>query len=172
MPVAFLPSPPRAAWHIGPLPVRAYALCLVAGVVLGIWVASQRYRRAGGRPGVILDVATWAVPCGLVGARLYSVISDYNLYFGPGRDWLQMVRVWDGGLSVPGAIAGGAFGAWLACRRAGVSLAGGGRGGRPGAGVRPGPRVLGKLVHPAAIRAAIGAGLGSGDRPGPPAAGL
>jgi prolipoprotein diacylglyceryl transferase len=123
MPVAFLPSPARGVWHLGPLPVRAYALCLVGGIVLGIWVTGWRYRRAGGRPGVILDVATWAVPCGFVGARLYSVITDYNLYFGAGHDWLGMVRVWDGGLGVPGAIAGGAAGAWFACRRADVSLA-------------------------------------------------
>ena len=123
MPVAFLPSPSRDLWHLGPIPVRAYALCLVAGIVLGVWVASRRYQRAGGRPGVILDIATWAVPCGLVGARLYSVITDYDLYFGAGRDWLGMVRVWDGGLGIAGAIAGGAAGAWFACRRAGVSLA-------------------------------------------------
>ena len=70
MPVAFLPSLSRDVWHLGPLPIRAYALCMVGGIVLGVWVASRRYLRAGGRPGVILDIAAWAVPCGLVGARL------------------------------------------------------------------------------------------------------
>jgi prolipoprotein diacylglyceryl transferase len=123
MPVAFLPSLSRDVWHLGPLPIRAYALCMAGGIVLGVWVASRRYLRAGGRPGVILDIAAWAVPCGLVGARLYSVITDYDLYLGAGRDWLAMVRVWDGGLGIAGAIAGGAAGAWFACRRAGVSLA-------------------------------------------------
>jgi len=122
MPVAFLPSPTRGVWHLGPLPLRGYALCLVGGVLLAIWVADRRYVRAGGRPGVILDVATWAVPLGLAGARLYSVITDYELYFRAGRDWLNVFRIWDGGLGIPGAIAAGSLGAWLACRRAGVSL--------------------------------------------------
>ena len=123
MPAAFIPSPSRGVWHLGPLPVRAYALCLVGGIILGVWVASRRYRRAGGRPGVILDVATWAVPCGLAGARLYSVITDHELYSGPGRDWLGIFQVWDGGLGIPGAVAAGSLGAWYACRRAGVMVA-------------------------------------------------
>ena len=123
MPAAFLPSPTRAVWHLGPLPVRAYALCMVGGIVLGVWVASRRYVRAGGRPGVMLDVAAWAVPCGLVGARLYSVITDYERYFADGHDWLAMVKVSDGALGFPGALAAGSAAAWLACRRAGIRLA-------------------------------------------------
>src|SRR5262244_2047661 len=119
MSAAFLPSPTRAVWHLGPLPVRAYALCIVGGIVLGVWVASRRYVRAGGRPGVILDVAAWAVPCGLVGARLYSVITGYERYFGDGHDWLAMVKVSDGALALPGALAAGSAAAWFACRRAG-----------------------------------------------------
>jgi phosphatidylglycerol---prolipoprotein diacylglyceryl transferase len=123
MSVAFIPSPAHGVWHLGPIPVRAYALCMVGGIILAVWVANRRYLRIGGRPGVILDVATWAVPFGLVGARLYSVITDYELYFGAGHDWLGVVKVWDGGLGIPGALAAGWLGAWLACRRAGVSLA-------------------------------------------------
>src|SRR5215475_4432794 len=57
MPVAFLPSPVRAVWHLGPLPLRAYALCMVGGIVLGAWVAGRRYVQAGGQPGVMLDIA-------------------------------------------------------------------------------------------------------------------
>jgi len=123
MPVAFLPSPTRAVWHLGPLPVRAYALCMVGGIVLGVWLASRRYVQAGGRPGVMLDVAAWAVPCGLVGARLYSVITDYERYFGAGHDWLAIAKVSDGALGFPGALAAGSAAAWLACRRAGLRLA-------------------------------------------------
>jgi phosphatidylglycerol---prolipoprotein diacylglyceryl transferase len=123
MPVAFIPSPSREVWQLGPLPIRAYALCLVGGIVLGLWVASRRYLRAGGRPGIILDVATWAVPAGLAGGRLYSVITDYQLYSGPGHSWLEIGRIWDGGLGLPGAVAAGSLATWFACRRAGVSLA-------------------------------------------------
>jgi prolipoprotein diacylglyceryl transferase len=109
-------------WHLGPIPVRAYALCIVLGVVVAVWLANRRYLAAGGRPGVILDVATWAVPLGLIGARVYSVMTDYELYFGANRDWLMVFRVWDGGIGMPGALAAGAAGAWVACRRAGVPL--------------------------------------------------
>ena len=65
-------------------------------------------------------MATWAVPAGLIGARLYSVVTDSELYFRPGRDWIDIFRVWDGGIGMPGAVVAGVFGAWLGCRRAGV----------------------------------------------------
>jgi len=123
MSVAYLPSPSRDAWHLGPIPVRVYALCIVLGVIVAVWVANRRYLSAGGRAGVIIDVATWVVPFGLIGARVYSVLTDYQLYFGGHRDWVNVFRVWDGGLGIPGAIAFGLVGAWIGCRRAGVPLA-------------------------------------------------
>lgn len=123
MSVAYLPSPSRGVWHLGPLPVRAYALCIVLAVIVAVWMTSRRYLRAGGEPGVIIDVATWAVPLGLVGARVYSVVTDYELYFGGRRDWVNVFKVWDGGIGMPGAIAFGLAGTWIACRRAGVPLA-------------------------------------------------
>ena len=123
MPVAFLPSPSRSLWHVGPIPVRAYPICVVLGIIVGLWVASRRYRRIGGRPGMILDIATVAIPVGLIGARLYSVLTDYGLYFAHGRDWTNIFRIWDGGLGIPGAVAGGALGAWVACRRERARLA-------------------------------------------------
>lgn len=123
MPVAFLPSPSRSLWHIGPIPVRAYPICVVVGIIVGLWIASRRYRRVGGRPGMILDIATVAIPVGLVGARLYSVLTDIGYYFGHGRDWVNVFRIWDGGLGIPGAVAGGALGAWVVCRRERAELA-------------------------------------------------
>jgi prolipoprotein diacylglyceryl transferase len=123
MPVGYLPSPSRGEWHLGAIPVRAYALCIVLGVIVAVWVANRRYVNAGGRDGVIIDVATWAVPLGLIGARVYSVLTDYQLYFGGRRDWVEVFQVWDGGLGIPGAIAFGLAGAWFGCRRAGVPLA-------------------------------------------------
>ena len=123
MPSAFLPSPSRAVWHLGPIPIRAYAICIVLGVLIALLVADRRYRRIGGRPGLILDVATLAVPFGLIGARAYSVITNYQLYVGHRHDWTDILRIWDGGIGIPGAIAAGALGAWIACRRAGVAFA-------------------------------------------------
>ena len=123
MSAAYLPSPSRGEWHLGPIPVRAYALCIVLGVIVAVWMANRRYVNAGGRAGVIIDVATWAVPLGLIGARAYSVLTDYELYFGGRRDWAEVFKIWDGGLGIPGAIALGLAGAWIGCRRAGVPLA-------------------------------------------------
>jgi len=123
MPVAFLPSPSRSLWHVGPIPLRAYPICVVLGIIVGLWIASRRYRMVGGRPGMILDIATVAIPVGLLGARLYSVLTDIGFYFGHGRDWVNVFRIWDGGLGIPGAVAGGALGAWLVCRRERTRLA-------------------------------------------------
>ena len=122
MPVAYLPSPAGAVWHLGAIPVRAYALCMVAGVVVALWLTDRRYRKATGRRGVILDLATVAVPVGFVGARIYSVLADFDLYFGPGRDWTDVFRVWQGGMGVAGAVAAGALAAWVYCRQTGIEV--------------------------------------------------
>jgi phosphatidylglycerol---prolipoprotein diacylglyceryl transferase len=122
MPLASIPSPAHAAWHLGPLPVRAYALCVIAGILVAIGVASRRYQRSGGKSGVILDVAAWAVPFGLAGALAHAILLDNRHAFG------DEYRLWDavtagvGAIGVPGAVALGALGAWIACRRAGAAL--------------------------------------------------
>lgn len=123
MAVAYLPSPASGVWHLGVIPVRAYALCVLAAVLTGLWLTDRRYRRGGGRPGVILDVAAVAVPVGLIGARAYSVLTDFHRYFGPGSDWTDVLRVWDGGMGVAAAVAAGAVAAWVYCRRTGVEIA-------------------------------------------------
>jgi prolipoprotein diacylglyceryl transferase len=123
MAVAFLPSPDRGVWQLGPIPLRAYALCAVAGIVVALWLTDRRYRRMGGPRGMIWDVATFAVPAGIIGARAYSVLTDYRAYFAPGRDWVAVLRIWDGGLGIAGAAVAAALGAWAYCRRQGYSLA-------------------------------------------------
>jgi len=119
---AAIPSPTQAVWHLGPVPVRAYALCIVAGIVVGVLIAERRWRAKGGREDFILDVAVWAVPAGVVGARIYHVITSPQAYFGPDGDPVRALFLWEGGLGIWGAIAGGALGAWIACRRGGYRL--------------------------------------------------
>ncbi|CAM5343833.1 Phosphatidylglycerol--prolipoprotein diacylglyceryl transferase OS=Streptomyces cyaneofuscatus OX=66883 GN=lgt PE=3 SV=1 [Streptomyces cyaneofuscatus] len=68
------------------------------------------------------DIAVWAVPFGLVGGRLYHVITDYQLYFSDGQNWVDAFKIWEGGLGIWGAIAFGAVGAWIGCRRRGIPL--------------------------------------------------
>ena len=121
--LASIPSPAQGSWSLGPIPIRAYALFIVAGIVVAVWWGGRRYVARGGRPGTIADIALWAVPFGIVGGRLYHVISDWQLYFGPdGRGFVAALRVWDGGLGIWGAVAVGALGAWIGARRAGVAL--------------------------------------------------
>jgi len=119
----FIPSPSQGVWHLGPVPLRAYALCIIVGALLAIWIGEKRFVAQGGKAGFIGDLATWALPFGIVGARVYHVITDPELYFGPGRDPVDAFRIWEGGLGIWGAIAGGAVGAWIACRRADVRFA-------------------------------------------------
>ncbi len=122
MPAAFLPSPASDIWHLGPVPVQAFAMCMVAGVLAGLWLTDWRYRRAGGERGIVLTVATVAVPVGIAGARIYSVVTNYSLYFGRGRDWTNTLRIWQGGLGMAGAVAAGALATWVYCRRHDIDL--------------------------------------------------
>ena len=120
--LAFLPSPPQGVWYLGPIPIRAYALCIIAGILVAVWLTRRRWAQAGGDPDFVLDAAMWAVPFGIVGGRLYHVITDPEFYFTPGRNPWAALYIWDGGLGIWGAVALGAVGAWIACRRHGVSL--------------------------------------------------
>jgi prolipoprotein diacylglyceryl transferase len=121
--VAFIPSPSQGVWTLGPLPVRAYALLIVAGIIVAVVVGSRRYVARGGSPGVIGDIALWAVPFGIIGGRLYHVLSDWQLYFAPGGSGIVgALRIWDGGLGIWGAVALGGLGAWIGARRLGVAL--------------------------------------------------
>lgn len=114
--LASIPSPPRGVWHLGPIALRAYALFIIAGIIIGVIWGSRRYVARGGRPGRIADIAVFAVPFGLVGGRLYHVITDHELYFGAGRNPWRAFAIWEGGLGIWGAVALGALGIWLGCR--------------------------------------------------------
>ncbi len=118
----FIPSPSNGVWHLGPLPLRAYALGIIIGAMVAIWIGEKRFQARGGREGLISDIAIWAIPFGIVGARVYHLITDPELYFGDGRNALNALQIWNGGLGIWGAIAGGAVGALIACRRYGVSF--------------------------------------------------
>src|SRR5215472_2797696 len=119
MPVAFIPSPARSVWHLGPVPLRAQALCAVAGILVALAVTGWRYRQAGGRAGVIPEVAAWAVPAALVPALAGVLLAHVH----PGV--LQAVRTWDEVAGFPGAVAFGLAGVWLGCRRLHVPGTGG-----------------------------------------------
>ncbi|HEV7192856.1 MAG TPA: prolipoprotein diacylglyceryl transferase [Jatrophihabitantaceae bacterium] len=121
-PLASIPSPTRSVWHLGPLPIRAYALCIVLGIFVALWVLMRRWRERGGVDDDVWDVSGWAIVFGILGGRLYHVITDPELYFGSGRHPVDALKIWDGGLGIWGAIALGAVGAWIGCRRHNLSL--------------------------------------------------
>jgi prolipoprotein diacylglyceryl transferase len=121
--LADIPSPDRGVWHLGPLPIRAYALCIIAGIVLAVTWGERRLVARGGQPGTVVDIAVFAVPFGLVGGRLYHLATDFETYFGPGGHPLDALKIWNGGLGIWGAIALGAVGALIGCRRRGLTLA-------------------------------------------------
>ncbi len=117
-----IPSPAEGVWHLGPLPIRGYALCIIAGIVAAVWIGERRWVARGGRAGEVSDLALWAVPFGLVGGRLYHVMTDWKPYFGEGGDPWAALYVWRGGLGIWGAIALGAVGVIIGARRAGIKI--------------------------------------------------
>jgi prolipoprotein diacylglyceryl transferase len=117
-----IPSPSQGVWELGPVPIRAYALCIIAGIVAAVWMGERRWVARGGQSGDISDLAVWAVPFGLVGGRLYHVLTDYDLYFGEGRSAWGALYVWQGGLGVWGSIAMGALGVVIGAKLKGIRI--------------------------------------------------
>ena len=123
---AAIPSPPLSwavLFEIGFFKVHTYALMILLGIVVALWLTSRRWVARGGNAELVLDIGLWAVPFGIVGGRIYHVLSSPDAYFGPAGDPLRVFVIWDGGMGIWGAIALGAVGAWIATRRAGVRFA-------------------------------------------------
>ena len=102
------------------LDIKTYALCLLAGIIVAGIITSRRLTARGGEPGVVLDIMLWCVPLGIVGARAWHVLTHYNDYFGPGKDPMTALYIWQGGVAIFGAILGGAIGVFIACRISGI----------------------------------------------------
>lgn len=117
-----IPSPTQSVWNVGPVPIRAYAMCILAGIIVAVWLTQRRLAARGVPAGAAVDIAAWAVPFGIIGGRIYHVITDNHLYFGPGKNPADALKIYEGGLGIWGAIALGAVGAWIGCRRSGVDF--------------------------------------------------
>jgi prolipoprotein diacylglyceryl transferase len=116
--VTTIPSPPQSVWYVGPVPLRAYALCILVGIFAAVLIGNRLFVARGGSPGQVADVAVWAVPFGVIGGRVYHVLTDWSAYFGEGgKGALGALRIWEGGLGIWGAIALGALGAYIGCQR-------------------------------------------------------
>jgi prolipoprotein diacylglyceryl transferase len=117
-----IPSPSDGVWELGPLPLRGYALSIILGIVVAIWISERRWVARGGKSGQMADVAVWAVPFGLVGGRLYHVLTEWSDYFGDGENPVTALYIWRGGLGIWGAIALGAVGAMIGARTMGLRI--------------------------------------------------
>ena len=110
---ALIPSPSSSQISIGPATFHYYALCIIAGISVAIWLGRKRYVANGGLADDVSEAAIWAVPFGIIGGRIYHVISSPQQYFGSGGNPVDALRIWQGGLGIWGAISMGAFGAFL-----------------------------------------------------------
>jgi prolipoprotein diacylglyceryl transferase len=115
-----IPSPSISFIELGPFKIHFYALCILTGIILAIWIANRRLVRWGYQSGLALDVALWTVPIGVVGARIFHVLTHSGDYFYPGADVTAVFRIWEGGIAIYGGLIGGAVGAWIGSKRAGI----------------------------------------------------
>jgi prolipoprotein diacylglyceryl transferase len=111
-----IPSPSTGVIYLGPLPLRAYSLFIILGIFVAIWLGNKRWIAKGGKPGQVSDVAIFAVPFGIIGGRIYHVATDWEKYFGSGQNWIDALKIWNGGLGIWGAILFGGVGAWIGCK--------------------------------------------------------
>jgi prolipoprotein diacylglyceryl transferase len=117
-----IPSPTISFFEIGPLRIHFYALCILTGIILAIWLSDYRLKQRGAKGGVALDIALWTVPIAIVGARIFHVLTHSADYFYPGADLTAVFRIWEGGIAIYGGILGGALGAWIATKQAGIKF--------------------------------------------------
>jgi prolipoprotein diacylglyceryl transferase len=104
------------------LSIKAYALCILAGIIIAIIMTSRRLTARGAEPGVVLDIVLWAIPFGIVGARVYHVLTHPGDYFGAGKDFVHVFYIWEGGIAIFGSLIGGAIGAYIGCRLSGIKF--------------------------------------------------
>ncbi|GAA1454278.1 prolipoprotein diacylglyceryl transferase [Nesterenkonia lacusekhoensis] len=118
---AGFPAPPTDGVDLfGPLSITFYAVCILVGAALAVWLASRLWASRGGAKENVFDATIWAVLLGFIGARLYHVVTSPDAYFGPEGELSRIPEVWNGGLSIIGAVIFGALGVWIACRRYGI----------------------------------------------------
>lgn len=115
---AGFPSPPTHAIDLpGPFQIAFYAVCIIIGAALAVFVTTRLWKSRGGNSDDVFTATLWAVVLGIIGARVYHVMTSPDGYFGEGGDLAQIPQIWNGGLSIIGAVAAGTLGVWIACRQ-------------------------------------------------------
>lgn len=115
-----IPSPDVQFLQLGPLRVYFYALCILTGIVIATIWTGRRLTRRGGERGAVIDFTVWSVVLGILGARLYHVLTHWGDYFGEGKNLLEVFAFWNGGIAIFGALIGGGIGVLVASRITGI----------------------------------------------------
>jgi prolipoprotein diacylglyceryl transferase len=116
---AVLPSPSSGVLQIGPLSVHAYGICIALGALAAVWLATRQWRKAGGQAEDVTAIVTFALPAGIVGARIYHVLTDWQLY----RDEpIRALQIWDGGLGIWGGIFAGVCVGLVVAKKRGIPM--------------------------------------------------
>lgn len=111
-----------ATWFTADLSIHTYALCILAGILAALWISDRRLVARGVESGLVIDVALFTVPLGIIGGRFYHVLTHSGDYFGDGKDIMHVFYIWEGGMAIFGAIIGGLIGAIIGCRVVGLRL--------------------------------------------------
>ena len=119
-PLGYLPSPSTNVLHVGPLALHMYGVMLLLGILACTWLTVRRWTRFGGSPDLVYRVALWGVLAGVVGARLYHVITSWSVV--PDPKWQGVFEVWNGGLGIWGGVVFGCAAGAIVVRRAGASV--------------------------------------------------
>ncbi|GAA4830719.1 prolipoprotein diacylglyceryl transferase [Garicola koreensis] len=120
---AGFPAPPLRGIDLpGPFFIAFYSLAIMLGIVLAVVVATRLWKSRGGSSDDVFSAMLWAVLFGIVGARIYHVLSSPDAYFGEGGDILGIFQIWEGGLGIIGAVAAGSAAVWIFCRRSGIKF--------------------------------------------------
>lgn len=117
-----IPSPSISSFEIAGFQVHFYALFILAGIVAALFIGSARLKARGAEGGLVLDIAIWAVPFGIIGGRIFHVLTHTGDYFGEGKDLMEALYIWKGGLAIYGALIFGLLGAAIGARMAGIRL--------------------------------------------------
>ena len=117
-----IPSPSISYFDVGPLRIHFYAVFILIGIAAAILIGNRRLVARGAQSWVVLDIALWTVPFGIIGARLFHVLTHFTDYFGLGKSPMDIFSVWNGGLAIYGALILGGFGAFVGCQQAGIKF--------------------------------------------------
>jgi prolipoprotein diacylglyceryl transferase len=117
-----IPTPEISYIELGPFRIHFYALFILVGMALAIWIADRRLQNRGAKSGLALDISLWTIPFGIIGARIFHVLTHTDDYFYDGADLTDVFKIWEGGLAIYGGLMAGALGAYLGARQSGIKF--------------------------------------------------